>query len=327
VDVLCYQSRQLDSALAVRGKSGTILNVNDCDLSAHDLKSLRQAVARPDFLLNQFSIAGFDGVEANLPGAADAVLNDVVVTHRALEPGSTIPFASFTYFAASDNRMLNQYANSPVRLAERFESEGLDVTVLLPGEVARLGQPHDNGPALRTYEQIYKDVERLEYTQADPVPMETLHAAFAKLHEKARRMHGRLGLRLLKPVVITVPDLGRSVLMSIRDGRFAETDLPPAVEINSQPLHFMLSNDFGLQTLGVSGRLRVHGDFANWFRHRALLAMLNASIGLAPRQMFSRRQMRYFWSRRSDLAPQIRHTAGRALGSLGAAKSHTAAQQ
>lgn len=315
VSVLCYQSRQLDSALAVRGEGGTVLNVNDCDLSAHDLSSLVRTVGPVDFLLNQFSIAGFDGVEANLGGAAKAVLDDVVTAHKALRPRATIPFASFSYFAASDNRFLNDHGNTPRRLADRFAEEGLELVALLPGQQAVLGEPHDNGPVLDAYDAIYAGRDELEYLQSDAVPFETLEAAFAKLLAKARGMHGSLGLKLLKPVVIGVPDLGLSVLMSLRDGRFERTEAAPSIEINSQPLQFMLSNDFGLQTLGVSGRLRVHGDHGNWFRHRVLLAMLNASVGLAPRQIFSRRQIGYFWSRRGDLLPQIRHTASRALGS------------
>lgn len=327
VEVLCYQSRTMDSALAVRGSGGTVLNINDVDLSAYDLKALQQSVGKVDFLLNQFSIAGFDGVEAALQNAADAVLEEVVVAHKALAPQATIPFASFAYFATSDNRALNRYANSPNRLAKRFVEEGLRLTVLLPGEAATVGEPHDNTPALAAYQETYGRIEQLEYAQPQPVDFGQLETAFQKLLGKARKMHGRMALRLLKPVVIGIPDLGKSVLMSLRDGRFEEVDAPPAIEINSQPLHFMLSHDFGLQTLGVSGRIRVHKDYGIWFRHRALLAMMNASIGLAPKQIFSRRQLGYFWSRRGDLLPQIRHNVRKALGSAAPLKQRAAEQR
>lgn len=316
VEVLCYQSRHLDSALALRGSQGTILNVNDCDLADSDITQLRACIGKVDLLLNQFSIAGFDGVEENLPNAAASVLNDVVAAHQGLEAKVMVPFASFAYFSAGDNRQINQYANTPMDLARRYEREGLALAVLLPGEIHRVGEPHDNGPALAEYERLYARLETIPSDPVPPVGFDALSTAFTKLRARMVTMHGSFGLRLLKPVVVEVPDLGLSVLMSFRDNSLKITNDEPAIVINSQPLHFMLSNSFGLQTLGVSGRLRLLADSGNWFRHRALMGMLNAGIGLAPRQVFSPRQLGFFWSRRSDLYQQTKHTVRRAMGGI-----------
>jgi hypothetical protein len=99
----------------------------------------------------------------------------------------------------------------------------------------------------------------------------------------------------------------------VRDGTLTPTDADPDIEINSQPLHFLLSNNFGLQTLGVSGRYTLHRNLGNWFRHRALFAMLNAGIGMSVRQIVSPRQLAFFWRRRGNIVDQLRYRIGRTM--------------
>ena len=114
-------------------------------------------------------------------------------------------------------------------------------------------------------------------------------------------------LRLLKPVRKEIPDLGVTARVSFEDNLFEFTEELPDLSINSQPLNFMLSNTFGLQTLGVSGRFRLHDGLSNWLRHRILLTMLNAGLGLASHRMLSRRQLAFFWARRSGLIGEVRY--------------------
>ena len=315
VEVYCYHSRQIDSALAVRGGGRVILNLNDCEASERDLTILRQDLGPLDVLLNQFSVAGFDGDEGQLASQAAGILDTMVRDHRALDARTTIPFASYVYFCCSDNAKINGFINAPGAVAERFAAEQLSLSVLAMGQTLQVGASHDNASALEFFAKIYGSVDRLPIDQAPTVAFDDLKAAFAKLHAKLVRMHGRLALRLLKPVVIAVPDIGVNVRMAVRSGGFDITDAAPDIEINSQPLHFMLSNNFGLQTLGVSGRYRLFGNLGNWFRHRALFAMLNAGIGLSLRQIFSPAQIGFFWRRRSDIVDQVRYRVARTIGS------------
>lgn len=312
VEVYCYQSRQIDSALAVRAGGATLLDLNDCEASAQDLALLRRDLGAVDVLLNQFSIAGFDGVEARLPEQAAGILDNMVRDHRALAAKVTIPFASFVYFCCPDNRMINSYANTPGQVAERFAREGLDLAVLRPGDSRREGEPHDNGPALAFYADLYAGLDRLPIGTPPVIGLEALAPAFHALRAKLKAAHGRLGLRLLKPVTVGVPDLDLTLRLSFRDDSFETAEGPADLEIASQPLFFMLANNFGLQTLGVSGRYRLHGGFRNWFRHRTLLAMLNAGLGLAPARLLSRRQLGFLWSRRKGLLSQLRYRIRRA---------------
>lgn len=307
VDVYCYQSRQLDSALAVRGSDATILNINDCEMSEGDLDRLKGDVGEVDVLLNQFSLAGSDGIEDALRGVAAQILDNVVRDHRALDAKTTIPFASLVYFCCPDNAWINRYANTPGRVAKRFEEEGLDLTVLMPGDRYEVGSAHDSGSALARWEQIYAGLDTLPLDEPEKVDFETLEAAFRKQRAKLLDLHGTLPLRFLKPVVIEIPDLGRKVEFSLGNEGLPEARGPADLEIHSQPLQFMLSTPFGLQTLGVSGRYRLRRNLKNWFRYRTLFALMNAGIGLSPKRMLSREQLGFFWRRRAGLMDQVRY--------------------
>lgn len=147
--VYCYHSRQIDSALAVRAERHCVLNLNDCEASDRDLEHHHAEVGPVDVLLNQFSIAGFDGSEERLGEQAEAILATMVRDHRALEAATTIPFASFIYFCCSDNGKINRFANSPGKVAERFAAEGLDAAILSPGDRLTIGEKHENRPGAR----------------------------------------------------------------------------------------------------------------------------------------------------------------------------------
>lgn len=314
LEVYCYQSRQLDSALAVRSAGKVVLNLNDCEASRKDLEQLRADLGPVEILLNQFSIAGFDGEKAKLRAAADGIIDNMVRDHRALGATKTVPFASLVYFSCVDNHFINEFANTPRRVAERFAVEGLELAVLLPGERFAPGGEHDSTAALARYDAAFDEVVTRPLAESEVVAFEAMVKAFEQRRARLLDAHGWFGLKLLKPVVVHVPDLEMSVLMSFREGTVVPTDQPADIIINSQPLHFMLANDFGLQTLGVSGRYELVGDLGNWFRHRTLMALVNAGLGLAPRRMLSRAQLRFFWNRRGELVDQIRYRVARVFG-------------
>ncbi len=94
-------------------------------------------------------------------------------------------------------------------------------------------------------------------------------------------------------------------------GKFARTKQPADATIAPQPLLHMLANDFGLQTLGVSGRYRLKRRGLNWLLHRILFAMINAGVGLSLRKLFSPEQLAFFWARRRDIVRQVTYTLKR----------------
>jgi len=314
VEVYCYHSRQLDSALAVRTPGQVVLNINDTEMSDEDILAVGRDLGPVDVVLNQFSIAGFEGDADRLDAEAAVIIDDMIRVHRGLDAKVTIPFASFVHFSREDNAFINPHANSIEDVVERFAGAGLDLAVLAPGDTFASGGRIDNDAAREYYDDLYSRIDRLPVESDESVPLSDIEAAFRKRLKKLREMHGLLALKLLRPVILAIPDLDERVELDFGRGTFrrgvaGEADLT----ILSQPLQFAFAHDFGLQTLGVSGRYRIHRNHGNWFRHRALMAMTNADIGLSMSKALRPQQLGYFWKRRSDLVHQIRHRVARAV--------------
>jgi UDP-MurNAc hydroxylase len=326
-DVYCYHSRQIDSALAVIGKALTVLNLNDCEMSEKDLNYLRSDLPIIDVALNQFSIAGFDGIEANIAGSARGVLENYVRDAEFLKPTAVIPFASYVYFSCPDNAFMNKHVNTPAMAIAAVGATGTSSVVMKPGDVWTIGTPWNNADAIGVYQAAFDSLATKEMAAAPVVPLVDIEAAFHKLASFVKVHYTGLYLRTLKPVTVSIGDLDTTIVFDLRRCTFqiVGRGTPVDLEINSQPLHFAFSNPFGVQTLGVSGRFRMRANARNWMRHRVLFALNNAQIYLKPRYLLQPAVLGYFWSRRKGLVGQIRHRLARmAKGSNAAPATHSA---
>jgi hypothetical protein len=85
-------------------------------------------------------------------------------------------------------------------------------------------------------------------------------------------------LRMLRAVVVKLPDLDKTVAFSIPTDSFSEVDSsePPDLIMGSQALHFCFFRPYGLQTLSSSAQHTVMRNLVNWRIHRALFALNNA---------------------------------------------------
>lgn len=309
IDVLCYQSRQIDSALAIRCAEGKVLNMNDCDFGPYDWKVLRRIIGQPDIVFNQFSLGGFDGIEKRLPIVAERILDNVVAAHRTLGAKVTIPFASFFYFCCQDNQFLNGYANSPRQVARRFAAERLDLVVLTPGQAYTCGA-FDNTAGLTWWdEKSHSTLSSLLIAPESAVSLSEIEAAFRDRCLRLNEFHAIWTL-LLRPVVVDVGALG-ILRFDFRRGTLDATSDEPDLKINPQPLLFLLQYDYGMQTLGVSGRYRLLRNKRNWTLHRILFAMVNAGIGLSWKMLTRTEQLRFLWLRRADLTRQVGYSLRR----------------
>lgn len=315
LQVSCYQVGQMDSALYVSVTGGpSVLNVNDAELNSRDCADIVRTVGSPDVVLNQFSIAGYDGLpdpEERLQQRCRTILDNVVENHRDLHAGTTIPIASFVYFCAPDNAYLNEHINQPVDVVRRLEAEGLSSKVLAPGERWEVGSAIDNEASLAYWSEMFSSIPELAQTSPPIMDEAELRRAFSTCCERLRAHFPSPLLRAVSPLVVRVPDLGSVFRTSIADATFEvaeEADVD--VVINSQPLHFVFAQPFGLQTLGVSGRYRLTGPSSRWRRLRILMSLENAEIYLRPRHLADPTFLRFVAGRArggvNQLAYQVR---------------------
>ena len=308
----CYQVGQMDSALALRADGKLLLNVNDAELSPGDLEALASELPRPDLLLNQFSLAGYGGMVDHaryLPPKAAAKLDSVVHTHRALGAAATLPFASFVYFSREDNAYLNPYTNSPRAVHERFVAEGLGLYLLAPGQGAEVGRPPPPGPALAVFDEASAALSALPLRPGERVALGEIQRAFT---DRALQLRGRYPLALLSSLgqlTVRVPDLDTCLRLDLRGARATELPCPEGVdlEIASQPLHHCFDAPWGVQTLGVSGRLRLYQNEARWRRWRALFSLNNAELPLRPSLLLEPETLAHLKARARGGVGQLLH--------------------
>jgi hypothetical protein len=300
----------MDSCLAIESDGHRTYNLNDATIDSHDAALMKRDFGPATVVLNQFSTAGYSGVadrERVLPEMAARHLDLVVQNHRDLSAERTIPFASFMIYATEDNAYMNEYANRPQDVADRFAKEGLELAVLFPGDALDTSLPYDSAPALGRYRAAYALLADFAYARPASVPLAKLRVAFDALAAELHAKFPRVLLRRLEPVTVRIPDLKASVRLSLCDRSWTEiagddTDLV----VWSQPLEFALRHPFGVQTLGVSSRVVVRRNAGNWARHRILLALYNADFHLKPRLLLTPANVRHVFERRQGLARQIR---------------------
>jgi UDP-MurNAc hydroxylase len=310
--VYCYHAGVMDSALAVIGDGQVALNANDARISEAECRLILKDLGHVDVLLNQFSLAayaGFEPPEQHLRKRALQILQNVSAVHRALRAKVTIPFASFIYFSSEDNKYVNPLANTVRDAYDYLSREGQDCVVLYPGDNYEVGSStHDSSQALKRFDEL-PSWDRLPY---DPIEIKSLGEIFEAYRGLAEQIHDRYSralLRLLRPVTIRIPDLGKNISFSLSTGKIAETSLSeaPDLVINSQALWFGFKFPFGIQTLGVSARFRLLGGFRNWKLHRVLFALNNGGVYLKPKYVFNREFIRYVRSRLAGGMTQAVH--------------------
>lgn len=311
-----HQVGHEDAALTVSGPRHTVMDLNDANPSDAKLRRLRAEVGPVDVLVDQFSIAGWPGN----PGAherhqrvARSILDGVARHVEVLEPRWLLPAASFVRFVSPDNAWINGLGNGIGDVVARI---GKDRTaVLYPGDWWDLDEPwQGSGAAMARYAAdppLPPDGLRTH----SPKTLEEVVAAAEAGIASLRTAHHDVLLRRLAPVTFRLTDLGRGVVVDLARGvrTLAPGELGTAcvVETTSQAAWYAFGHRWGLTTLAISGRLRVHGDERPFTRLKQLGAASSSgfrSRGLV-RDSVAPRGRSYLRRRWRDVIPEL---AGRA---------------
>ena len=301
--VYSYSVGTLDSCLGVIEPEGALFNVNDCRLNATDCRRVKSDIGRVDTVLSQFSLAVYNGLqprESHLSRGAAAVLEKIFENHANLGAKVTIPFASLMRFSLVDNRYMNGFANRPRDVWEFAHRRGLGVAILFPGDSYNSSASCDSTPALAKYDAVYETIDQFPYDTPAAVPLKPIEEAF---HEMVRHLNEKYPapiLRMLRGVVVKLPDLGKTVAFSIPTDSFSEVESsepPPDLIMCSQALHFCFFRPYGLQTLSSSAQHTVVRNLLNWRIHRALFALNNAQAYGRLKYLLSSNTLSFFAKR------------------------------
>ena len=301
--VYVSQIGQMDSSLAVMNEGATMLNLNDCEANSVDCRNLRKDLGKIDILVNQFSMAGYNGFfdyGQHLPQVAQTILKNMAENHRDLDAKYTIPFASNIYFCTEDNKYMNGYGNTPSKAFEHFRKEGLKMVVLFANETLDTDHPeaHDNKESLALYDHLYSSGS-LTIDQPPVVPLEKIQEAVKRRSDQLKTKFPGWIVRKLGEVNVRIPDLNTTITLSLNNGTAQEAAGGADFDlvIYSQPLFFAFDTTWGVQTMGVGARFRIKSKHHVWKWYRIVTSLNNAEMYLKLRYLFTKENFAFVRSR------------------------------
>lgn len=272
-----------DSWCLINSDGRHILNINDCALTSAEMcRSIKQQVDRRceriDVLFTQFGYANWIGNPSQVSlrrVAAEEKIRRIGLQMAAFKPRITVPFASFVAFASVDNCYLNDQQNT-ARLVAHWarQSRATDtVRFMKPGDDIDLRVDTAESLAWAS-DAAVEHWERLGTAQGDMIPAEAPVSAAqlqAAVEKHRKQMNANLlylpwlleAVGLIRPLVIRVPDIARSIRASYVSG-FSELpfDVRCDVSMTSASALFLFANEYGFNTTHVNGRFRTGDDGA-----------------------------------------------------------------
>lgn len=230
---------------------------------------LRQAGIRVDLLLTGFADMAWCGNPvdaARREAAAERGIERMALQAEAFRPRMIVPVASFARFSRIDNAWLNQGRRTPQGVLEaprlapyrglvRYLAPGMRVDLDADGP-ASLAARHEL--ALAHWMACWR--ERPEPAPRPPqATLAQLKEAFQACRERALlRLHGLPclleWLRLLRPLVLNLPDLRQTIELSYRRGpRLLARDAPADVAMGSGTALYLLRAEDGFDTTHAGG--------------------------------------------------------------------------
>ncbi len=301
--VYVSQIGQMDSSLAVMNEGTTILNLNDCEANTIDCKNFVKDLGKIDIVLNQFSMAGYNGFydyENHLPQTACTIIQNMIDNHRDLGARYSIPFASNLYFCTEDNKYMNDFGNTPTKVYEVFKKENLGMIVLYANETLDTDHPetHDNIASMARYDDLYAHGEKI-IDKPPVISLDKIREAVKKRSEQLKTKFPGWIMKKLTEVNILIPDLDITVALSLNTGEVKElskgTDFD--LVVYSQPLHFAFDTPWGVQTMGVGARFRIKSKHHIWKWYRIITSLNNAEMYLKLNYLFTKDNINFIRSR------------------------------
>jgi hypothetical protein len=301
--VYVSQIGQMDSSLAVMNEGTTILNLNDCEANSIDCKNFVKDLGKIDIVLNQFSMAGYNGFydyENHLPQTARTIIQNMIDNHRDVGARYSIPFASNLYFCTEDNKYMNDFGNTPTKVYQAFQKESLGLIVLYANETLDTDHPeaHDNAASMSRYDELYAHGEKIIDTPP-VIALDKIREAVKKRSDQLKTKFPGWIMKKLSEVNILIPDLDVTVALSLNSGEVRElakgTDFD--LVVYSQPLHFAFDTPWGVQTMGVGARFRIKSKHHIWKWYRIITSLNNAEMYLKFRYLFTKENINFLRSR------------------------------
>jgi UDP-MurNAc hydroxylase len=308
VSIFVYQHRHLDSALILVDRNKILMNLNDAELSELECLKLKSIFGAPEILLTQFSIAGSSGIVKHDLNSSKNALEKFIMQGRILSPKYHIPFASFVRFCAKDNFHLNKHV---VKINDiRLLYKKTKIYSMFPGSVLDTScRPAKADNALRKFKYFYKKNETNKFLYSDPpIKLLEIQDAIKTRISKWKKSYPKFLFKKIGVIHFFIQDLNVTLKVDFNSSLIATSNIKFAdFLINSQPLWFAFFFDFGVQTLGVSGRYKIlnFDAYERWKVIRIISSLYNAEIYCNIKSIFNKANLKWIWNRRSNFLLNI----------------------
>jgi UDP-MurNAc hydroxylase len=295
-----YQIGSMDTALVIAADNEVIVNINDCEANQVDCKYLKNKYKQIDVVLNQFSMAGYEGFpdyRFYLKRNAQRKIDQLIENHIDLNANVTIPFASNVYFSCEDNKYVNEFSNKPWDAEFALNKRNLKCVLLYPGQEYSVGDFIDNKESIEKYQYLYNNFDFI-YNPIESVSLDKLNDSWVLFCKNLHDRYPKWILKKLGVVTVWIKDLKIALSLDVVKSSLIllENNEKRDIELNSQPLYFAFKFAYGIQTLGVSARVIVN-RFDNWKWYRLLASLNNAEIYLKPKYFFTRNNISFVINR------------------------------
>ncbi len=321
-EILCIKDGFYDSGLAIRTSDKTILNLNDCEIKDDSrCKQVLNIVGECDVLFSQFSFAAWKGGIDNIRWrnlAAKEKLNTLKLQVKYFKPKVLIPFASYIYFSNQANFYLNDSSNRPGKVVDTFLDNKVSVNIMKPFEYFDdLSETFDNNESLLFWNKAFASIDEAELAVFDILDIQILEDSFTKYQQRVFENNSMLFMKIIraispisafKSIVIKINDLDININFDIFSDRLSTTLLNADISMSSESFNFIMTNDFGFDTLTVNGCFEEESDFgfSRAARTLAIENFNNMGISFKPSIIFNIQLITLFISRLKVVSKKIK---------------------
>lgn len=270
-ECIMFKAEFYDSAIFIKSKLSSYLNINDCQFSENELIKIKKKCGQIDIFFSQFSYAAWKGGKKfpNLrEHAANEKLEILNSQYKIIQPRVLIPFASFIFFSHEDNFYMNDKINTIEKVSNFLNQKKINYKILSPYTPIKVNRntiinfddtnckkfwskKYDNltSKKLNRFEQSF-DVKELNF-----LFFEFKRKIFSKNSTILMKLISKFRiLGIFQPVNIDLYDIKKKICFNFFLENLDEisNDQICDVKMHSSNLAFIFKNEFGFDTLSVN---------------------------------------------------------------------------
>ena len=284
--LITYRYSRLDSLCITNFYNLNILNLNDCVIKNQEqaqkiYSKFPSEYKNIDILFTQFGYAQWVGREIDKElryKYAKEKLARIFHQNKVFNPRSIIPFASFVYFSKKDNYYMNEQQNGikEIRTSKFLSEIQTKIYFMKPNQTLDLKENFVDELCKKSSkaEEFWKhQIQKIKEKKCKIIIPES--SDLKKIIQLAREYIYKINMETLyisylteyfqilniRSLKVYIYDLKYYFSLSYINGFTMEKDLSIKdcdLIIHSNEMHFILKNEFGWNTINVSGSLKVN---------------------------------------------------------------------